>query len=594
MPAERARSDFEAATALLAHLRRNPQDARRPIRDLADSFGLSEALVREVLANAPRPSRTESTVRRPNSIFKAAASTWTRTVALFDRLTTNAYGFIAATSFVWLVLLFVRSLTPSADRSGATVSIGVSVSQASIALLIVAVTVGFLQMACFYHRRQTRLALFGGACLWVVLMTSFVVAFIRDSDPPNDLHPALLFLLVGIGMGFISLLYAGVGSLVSILGGWVHLRLRKDAAERRSRHELLSAFFDIQSRLETAQPVAEVKPEFWLFHSIRNRPLAWAVGFALFGAASVMILSIATGISPQAQSQTQPGVAAIVFALGSLILTVISLAFFILLTYLANSFRKAMGVMLISTVGGSLPLLIPIGPFGPQYLFSPNNLIGLLAAMIGYTVIAAVASVAAYIQAENKKERGLAQNEPSALLSELIRLQWKLAEGITEVCVLVVDAAGSSKMKSEADPLVVEFSFRAYQGWISRICAHHGGRIHATAGDGAVLAFPTCDGAMAAAQAMRSDLERFNRDENRLPSPFRLRIGLHVGEVVADLDKVEFAEVIDVAAHVEGMAPIGGIAVTRRVAERLPGLPFEPSGEVDGQQVVVLPPGVPA
>jgi class 3 adenylate cyclase len=182
----------------------------------------------------------------------------------------------------------------------------------------------------------------------------------------------------------------------------------------------------------------------------------------------------------------------------------------------------------------------------------------------------------------------LAKDDAATLMAELLQIQYALSEDQAEVCVLVVDAAKSSMMKATIDPLIVEYSFRAYQAWIVTVCARHAGRVYTSTGDGAIVAFGTCGEALFAAYELQEDVARFNREENRLKSPFLLRIGLHVGAVVAGLEKVEFTQVIDIAAHVEHVAPIGGVALTDAVVQRLAGYHFDPLlDDVDGHRVLV-------
>jgi class 3 adenylate cyclase len=197
--------------------------------------------------------------------------------------------------------------------------------------------------------------------------------------------------------------------------------------------------------------------------------------------------------------------------------------------------------------------------------------------------------VGGQIQYDKRRRMLLEANDPATIASEMLQVQMLLSQGSTMVTVLVIDAAKSSQMKASADPLVAEFSFRAYQAFIQRHCSVCGGRVHATAGDGAVVAFDSPAEAMAAAEAMLADLDRFNKEENRLKSPFLVRIGIHLGEVVADLDKVVFTEVIDIAAHIEGAAPVGGIAVSEPVTSQFPHRHFELiHPNVDGFRVYAL------
>jgi class 3 adenylate cyclase len=193
------------------------------------------------------------------------------------------------------------------------------------------------------------------------------------------------------------------------------------------------------------------------------------------------------------------------------------------------------------------------------------------------------------VQNRAAKELSLQRNDQATLLAEMVRIQWKLSNEAAAVCVLVVDAAKSSEMKASADPLAVEYVFREYQEWIENICRAREGRVHSTAGDGAVVAFNTCGLALSAAKRIQTELFQFNKDVNRLQHPFKLRIGLHTGEIIGDINEVQFTEVIDIAAHIESACPIGGIAVTDDVVARLPDEQFENLGvSVDGHSVYLV------
>jgi class 3 adenylate cyclase len=195
----------------------------------------------------------------------------------------------------------------------------------------------------------------------------------------------------------------------------------------------------------------------------------------------------------------------------------------------------------------------------------------------------------AVVQSRAIKETNLQRNDQATLLAEMVRIQWKLSNEVATMCVMVVDAAKSSEMKADADPLAVEYVFREYQEWIEAISVQRGGRVHSTAGDGAVVAFNSSGLALSAARKIQTDVFQFNKDVNRLSQPFRLRIGLHSGEIAGDIHQVQFTEVIDIAAHIESVCPVGGIAVTDEVAQSLPEEPFIAlNNVVDGHKVLLV------
>ncbi len=266
---------------------------------------------------------------------------------------------------------------------------------------------------------------------------------------------------------------------------------------------------------------------------------------------------------------------------------------------------------------GILMALIPLGA-GCVGFFSVDSAIALLASVlfaIGFAVpdlflstglsaglvnpralwiLAGLCGLGGSIAAQAARGRYVrerfAMGDTASSIAEVVRLQWKLEAIPSNVCVMVVDVAGSTGMKHGANPLLAEYSFREYQRFVEEICVDHGGRVHSTAGDGAIIGFDSCRRAAAAAREIQRGLFRFNREVNRLPSAFHLRIGMHMDSVPGDLMDVQFSRVIDVAAHVETTAPIGGIALTDSVAKRLPGERLEPATySVDGFAVFHLP-----
>lgn len=232
--------------------------------------------------------------------------------------------------------------------------------------------------------------------------------------------------------------------------------------------------------------------------------------------------------------------------------------------------------------------------------FGTPDLVGLTSSLpvglvnpLGLWLLSGIGALAGSLVAQGARGRHVrelrAMGNAASAIAEVIRIQWRMEAVPSNVCVMSVDVAGSSQMKMDAAPLLAEYSFREYQRYVAEIVEAHQGRIHSTAGDGVVAAFDSCRKATAAAREIQSGLCRFNNESNRLRMPFRLRIGLHMDSVAGDLRDVEFSRVIDVAAHVEGVAPVGGVAVTEPVAKRLLGERLDPAPTpVDGIPVYHL------
>ncbi|MEJ0041438.1 MAG: adenylate/guanylate cyclase domain-containing protein [Rhizomicrobium sp.] len=106
--------------------------------------------------------------------------------------------------------------------------------------------------------------------------------------------------------------------------------------------------------------------------------------------------------------------------------------------------------------------------------------------------------------------------------------------------------------------------------------AIHGGRIFKLIGDGALAEFPSVIAAVECALAIQSATEKA-----AAASRIRYRIGINLGEVIVEGDDI-YGEGVNVAARLQTLAPIGGIAVSRTVRDNIEGklaCVFEDMGE---------------
>lgn len=165
--------------------------------------------------------------------------------------------------------------------------------------------------------------------------------------------------------------------------------------------------------------------------------------------------------------------------------------------------------------------------------------------------------------------------ERQDLLRQLGELQDKLSAGKQLMTFLSVDIVGSTRMKELADPLALEYTFNEYHDFVARITTKYGGRLHSTAGDGITCAFEHPQHAFAAAKNIQAGITEWNAFRNRIGSPVVVRCGIHTGTVMAlpggDVTTVNFAHVIDMAAHLQKVAPPGGIAVSEDAASQITG-----------------------
>jgi len=167
--------------------------------------------------------------------------------------------------------------------------------------------------------------------------------------------------------------------------------------------------------------------------------------------------------------------------------------------------------------------------------------------------------------------------ERQDLLRQLNELKAKLESGKQRLAFLSVDIVGSTRMKAGADPLSVEYTFNEYHRFVERATSRYGGTVHSTAGDGVTCAFDSPQSAWQAALYLQTGIIELNTFGNKIGTPIVLRCGIHCGDVLApdanDVTSVNFAHVLDIAAHLQKVCSPGGIVVSRHAAVELSGGP---------------------
>jgi adenylate cyclase len=127
--------------------------------------------------------------------------------------------------------------------------------------------------------------------------------------------------------------------------------------------------------------------------------------------------------------------------------------------------------------------------------------------------------------------------------------------------IVCADVAGYSRMMG-ADEEGTHAAFKAHRSAIYPIILNHGGRLVKNTGDGFLLEFPSIVGAIESAVAMQALMAERN---NHLPADrvMRFRLGIHMGDVIADEDEV-FGDGVNIAVRLEGVAVPGGMAVSAK------------------------------
>ncbi len=544
-------ADPGALEGLAAYLRDHPETDKDDVPTLAERFGVPTPFLTSVVEGlrVPPPARPWYEVALVGawswlSEVGARLANWARSI------TDRPLVFVAWTGVLFVLLSVVIESLPLPFRLDSTLVTG--------SLLVVCLG---MHLACYARFGIVRYPAYGAVMAFVALLLG-QVATLSVADPRQRV---VLALVVSALLAFV---YGGLGAAAAVIGAWGRVRRARRARFAQSRQEMLDRLFELKERLRSLpEGSTALDPPPGRLVVWASRPdyplLAFAVGF---GAGFVRVVAVALGrlADPTLGSVT---LLTLFFNLGG---GVLGLALFAFATGLARSARAAVVAALCVFAGLTLATGLPLGPFGPGYLVrsvsSPGMILG-AALVAGFGLVVGLATA---LQRHTEREGLLRGDDPAAMLAERVLLERRLQSAGGETCVMSVDVAKSTKMKEGADPLIVEWTFREYQRLVARATEAEGGDVLSTTGDGAVCSFNHPASALAAARRLHSELPRFNQRVNRLKDPFRLRVGLHSDQVQAALGDVQFTHAIDVAAHVQKHAPVGGILVTEAVASRLP------------------------
>ncbi|MFQ5973771.1 MAG: adenylate/guanylate cyclase domain-containing protein, partial [Alphaproteobacteria bacterium] len=152
--------------------------------------------------------------------------------------------------------------------------------------------------------------------------------------------------------------------------------------------------------------------------------------------------------------------------------------------------------------------------------------------------------------------------------------------------ILAADVVGYSRLihADEEGTLAALMGHR--EELIDPNIAEHGGRIVKTTGDGLLVEFPSVVEAVRCAVEVQQGMAGRNAG---LPDDERVvfRVGVNLGDVIAEEDDL-YGDGVNVAARLEGLAPPGGICISRaardQVRDRLE-YEFHDLGEVEVKNI---------
>lgn len=175
------------------------------------------------------------------------------------------------------------------------------------------------------------------------------------------------------------------------------------------------------------------------------------------------------------------------------------------------------------------------------------------------------------IDRERERREALSLAESVTMQKELQKYIQK--KFVKEITALDLDIAGSALLKLDTNPADVTAAFTEFWKFADLIMVSKGARLLNRAGDGAIYLFGDPNKAMVAAKEFLRNLDaQFNAKKNTLKSPFRVRMGLHHGVMMADPSHPGgdvFSQVLDIAGHLQKAATPGEILISAPVYEKL-------------------------
>lgn len=570
------------------YIRQHPSALSKTPDELASEFGVDVNFATSVLAAMRAPveqaSFLEIGAQYVRDTLRSLGQTVRRT---FEELTTRPWVCLIGSTSAAFVVVGVLAMF------GRTLGIGTNFAFTGAAgALVGAITVLaiMLQGSCYYRHRQMRFALVMTGLVFVAWLGFFgaVVdesgrAALRDGPMPAQ---SILILASGV----LTLMYLFFATGATLIGSYSQFRRQSIQEVETSRQELLDRLFEVERRLGQYDQESVGSRARWV-DRIRNsrtffvNVLLLGVALGMFEVATLGTLGQVSG-KPFSLSGSF-SVSGLIFYLGNFLLKLLMGA---AVGFVAGRPGRSVSALLALAAGIWGAYWFPLGAYGPPMAMSFLDMGSLL--QLGTVVFFAglLTGYSGLVESQNYRQQKLRTDDLATLLAEQIQLQWRLGLGQQAMSVMVVDVAKSTVMKMNADPLKIEWSFREYQNLLAELSSRNGGQVLSTAGDGAVVGFPNPELAVQAAREILTELPRFNNRRNRLEVPFRLRIGIHSGHTEANLADAPYNELIDIAAHIEGAAPIGGIALSGEVAKAVADEVdvAEMAQRIDGQSVFVV------
>jgi class 3 adenylate cyclase len=141
--------------------------------------------------------------------------------------------------------------------------------------------------------------------------------------------------------------------------------------------------------------------------------------------------------------------------------------------------------------------------------------------------------------------------------------------------IMFTDMVGSTEMTAQLGDAMSMELLKAHDAIIRRCLEHHRGSEVKHLGDGIMASFDDATASVACAIRIQKEFASYNQNSQ---TPIRVRIGIHVGEPVAEGHDL-FGSAVQMAARICDIAQADAILVSREVRDACTGadLVFEPT-----------------
>ena len=124
--------------------------------------------------------------------------------------------------------------------------------------------------------------------------------------------------------------------------------------------------------------------------------------------------------------------------------------------------------------------------------------------------------------------------------------------------IMFTDIAGYTETMSQSEQKALKM-LRKKRTIIKTLIENHNGTYVKEIGDGTLSYFNSGYNASSCAKKLQKEVSKEN---------LKVRIGIHIGDIVFDNDDV-YGDGVNIAARLESIAPIGGVLISRNVYDEL-------------------------